>query len=107
MTHAELMDILQSSGIGEVAYDHINGDPETPTYIVYAEDTPVTFWANNKPYFTRYFYWVEVYTDKKDLSVEASLETVFDENGVRWTKGASEWLEDSTQYRTTYRVEGD
>lgn len=105
MTAEQFNNLLISTNIGEVAYNHHEETPDTESYLTYREVEPFIFWADNEPYYTRERFEVELYTDKRSIAIEQILETTLTNAGFDWRKSNPQRLPDSEQYITLYDTE--
>ena len=83
MTLEELNGILQATGF-PVAYSHFvdseNEPLPAPPYICYLITYSAHFMADNRVYKPIENVQIELYTDKKDLDAESTLESILNEN---------------------------
>ena len=84
MTLSELKTILDSTGY-PVAYSHFQTEPDTP-YIVYSVSGSSNFMADDNVYKPIQNVDVELFTYKKDLEAEASIEDAFFNNKIPFEK---------------------
>jgi len=98
----DLYDILSELDI-PVAYDHFNKNVEAP-YIAYRADHTENFFAENKTYQKNEVIYVELYTTKKDVELEVSLEALFDENEIAWEIESQEYIDTEKVYQVIYRI---
>jgi hypothetical protein len=80
MTLPELVQILKATGY-PVAYSHFSSAPTIP-FITYLESSSDNFQADNRTYQRVRIVDVELYTDKKDVTAESTLETLLDSNDL-------------------------
>lgn len=78
MTLQELLNLLDSTGY-PVAYNHFNSTPSVP-FIVYRIPSETGFDADNAVYHNISDVEIEVYTNRKDLTVEATIKNLLNEN---------------------------
>ncbi|WP_191556448.1 hypothetical protein [Metabacillus idriensis] len=85
MTIIELKAILESTGL-PVAYSHFtafeNSPVPEPPYICYMVNASPHFMADNKVFKKIEDVSIELYTNKKDLAIEAILEEVLDQHSI-------------------------
>lgn len=85
--------ILQKVGL-PVEYGYIPDDtPAIPPFLIYLFDDLDTFKADNKIYSKHDNYRVEYYFKKKDLGIEAKIESVLDEHDIIYEKSGDTWIE--------------
>ena len=95
MTHNELMEMLEESGL-PIAYDHFaEGESPDPPFICFLYPASDNFGADGH---------VEMYTDLKDPDLETRLETVLDRHGIFYVK-TEVWIESERLYEVVYSFE--
>ncbi len=100
----QLLEILNELNI-PYAYDHFaEGESPIPPFICYLLPSSNNFAADGKVYFRKSKVHVEVYTDKKDLSVEEKMDTVLDQHGIFYEKSET-WIESEKLYEVLYVFE--
>jgi hypothetical protein len=80
MTLPELVQILKATGY-PVAYSHFPSAPTVP-FITYLESSSDNFQADNRTYQRVKNVDIELYTNKKDLTAESTLEALLDANDL-------------------------
>jgi hypothetical protein len=78
MTLPELVQMLKATGY-PVAYSHFPSTPTVP-FITYLESTSDNFHADNRTFKQVKIIDIELYTNKKDLVAESTLESLLDAN---------------------------
>lgn len=101
MTLAELNSILDATGY-PVAYSHFNEQKATP-YITYLVSYSSNFFADNKTYKRIDIAQVELYTDKKDLQAESTLETLLDSNEIAY-ETTETFIESEKLFQKIYEI---
>ena len=97
----ELTAILKETGI-PFAYDHFaEGESPDPPFICYLLPESDNFSADGGVY---YKVSVELYTDRKDLSVEGKIEAVLDRHGIFYEK-SEVWIESEKLFEVLYTFE--
>ena len=100
----EIAIMLQSLNI-PFAYDHFaEGEAVNPPFICYLLPESKNFAADGIVYFKKTEVHIELYTDKKDLTSEAAVESVLDSHGIFWDK-SEVWIESEKLYETMYTFE--
>jgi hypothetical protein len=74
MTLTELIVILKATGY-PIAYSHFSKTPTVP-FITYSEFDSTNFLADNRTYKQVRNIQVELYTDKKDIQAESTIEAL-------------------------------
>ena len=99
-----ILDILQALGI-PFAYDHFaEGESPEPPFICYLLPASDNFAADGQVYFKATEVHIELYTDIKDVGLEASVEAVLDEHGIFYDK-SEVWIESERLYEVLYSFE--
>lgn len=100
-------EILQILGKTQMpfAYDHFaEGEAPDPPFICYLLPDSNNFSADGKVYYKVNNVHIELYTDLKDLSMEAAVEAVLDEHGIFYNKSET-WIESEKLYEILYTFE--
>ena len=104
MTIEQLAAMLQGTGIS-FAYDHFaEGESPEPPFICYLTPGSDNFAADGQVYFKIDDYHIELYTDFKDLAVEAKLEEALDAASIFYNKSET-WIESEKLYEVLYSFE--
>jgi hypothetical protein len=106
MTIIKLKKILDKTGY-PVAYSHFvateqNPAPDPP-FIIYLVAYSSNLMADNKVFKKIDIAQVELYTKKKDLSVEKVLEDLFEQNDIPWD-ATDTWIESEKLYQRIYEI---
>jgi hypothetical protein len=101
MTLTELKQILDTSGY-PVAYSHFKEPPSLP-YIVYLVSYSSNFFADNKVHRKIDNVQIELYTDKKDLNAENTLESVLDTHEIPYQTTES-YIESEQLFQKLYEL---
>ena len=87
------------------AYDHFaEGESPDPPFLCYLLPGSNNFSADGRVYYKISEVHIEVYTDLKDLSVEAAVEAVLDEHGIFYNKSEI-WIDSEKLYEVLYTFE--
>ena len=101
MTVEQLAAMLQETGI-PFAYDHFaEGESPEPPFICYLLPGSDNFAADGRVYFRINEVRIELYTDKKDVSVEKQVEDVLDDQGIFYNK-SEVWISEERLYEVLY-----
>ena len=104
MTIAQLAEMLQETGI-PFAYDHFaEGESPEPPFICYLLPGSDNFAADGRVYFKINEVRIELYTDKKDVSVEKQMEDALDLRGIFYNK-SEVWISEERLYEVLYSFE--
>lgn len=104
ITMENVVAILESTGM-DLAYQRFNADdaPEMP-FLTYQEVTSNNFVADGSVFVKISHMYVTLWTEKKDVTAEQTLESVLDGHDIPWSKNES-YLESEQCYEITYEVE--
>ena len=97
-----LASILEEAGI-PVARGSFK-QPQEPPYIAYVFSHSNNFSADSKVYVKRGNYQVELYTDKKNMALEETLEGIFDRHGLVYEKTET-YLESEKLVEVIYDIQ--
>lgn len=104
MTHREVMTMLVEMNL-PYAYDHfVEGESPDPPFLVFLYPGSNHFAADGKVYFKVNRLNVELYTDKKDVELEETVEAVLDRHGIFYSK-SEVWIESENLYEALYQME--
>lgn len=101
MTNEELYNLLQTTRL-DVAYHHFE-DKKTPPFLIYENDVPETFKADDIVYSKTDKFIVYLITDKKDIEQEQQLEKLFDDNHIPYEKD-EDYIETEKIYQIMYSI---
>lgn len=100
----ELVQMLQEIGL-PFAYDHFaEGESPKPPFICYLLPGSNNFAADGKVYFHINEVRIELYTDKKDLSVENKVMAVLDGHGIFYNR-SEVWIASEKLYEVIFQME--
>lgn len=102
MTLVELKTILDATGY-PVAYSHFKESPPSIPFITYLEFDSNNFHADNRTFKKVKNINVELYTDKKDLQAEATLETLLDSNDIPYETNET-YIESEQLFQKIYEI---
>ena len=87
------------------AYDHfVEGESPDPPFLVFLYPGSNHFAADGKAYFKVNRLNIELYTDKKDVELEETVEAVLDRHGIFYGK-SEVWIESENLYEVLYQME--
>lgn len=101
MTLVELKQILEATGY-PVDYSHFK-DAQAPPFICYLVEGNPNFMADNKVYHKVSDVNIELYTTKKDLVAEATLEKVLDDHEIPYDSFEA-FIDSEELFQKTYEV---
>ena len=101
MTIGQLAEMLDETGI-PYAYDHFaEGENPEPPFICYLLPGSDNFAADGRVYFKINEVHIELYTDKKDVSVEKQVEDALDDKSIFYNK-SEVWISEEKLYEVLY-----
>lgn len=104
MTHQEVMTMLAEMNLPYV-YDHfVEGESPDPPFLVFLYPGSNHFAADGKVYFKVNRLNIELYTNKKDVELEETVEAVLDRHGIFYGK-SEVWIESENLYEVLYQME--
>lgn len=104
MTHEEVMGMIEKMGL-PFAYDHfVEGESPDPPFVVFLYPNSSHFAADGRVYFKVSRLNIELYTDRKDVSLEEKMETVLDGCGIFYEK-SEVWIGSEKLYEVLYEME--
>ena len=97
----ELIQIIEEMGI-PFAYDHFaEGESPDPPFICYLIPGTDNFAADGRVYYKTNEVRIELYTDRKDLSVEEKVTAVLDSHGIFYEQ-SEVWIEEEKLYEVAF-----
>ena len=104
MTHKEVIKMMKEMKL-PFAYDHfVEGESPKPPFLVFLYPGSKNFAADGKVFFKVNKLNIELYTDLKDVKLEAKVEAVLDEHGIFYEK-SEVWIESENLYEVLYQFE--
>ena len=104
MTYKTLYDLLKTLNI-PVAYDHFDTNKNVePPFVIYRMVNPDTFKADGITYYRPYNYEIELITDKKDLTLEQTIEKLLTDNNIPYDVNPEIWDEDERIYHNFFEI---
>ena len=98
----DLKELLESLNI-PVAYNHFN-EAIVPPCIVYRRTSTNNFSADDKVYKKINQFNVELYSEYKDVTLEESLEDLFDESDIFWNIESEDYIDTEKMYQVVYFI---
>jgi hypothetical protein len=100
----KIIDILQEIDI-PFAYDHFaEGESPNPPFICYLMNKSNNFSADGKVHHKVSKINLELYTDKKDLIIEETVECILDKYNIFYNKSET-WIPSEKLYEVLYQFE--
>jgi hypothetical protein len=104
MSLEELAKMLKEMGL-PFAYDHFaEGESPDPPFICYLLPGSDNFAADGRVFFRINEVRIELYTDRKDLSVERMVEAVLDDRDIFYNK-SEVWIGSEKLYEVLFSFE--
>ncbi len=104
MTKAEVVRMVKSVGL-PVAYDHFaEGESPRPPFLIYLYPRADNFAADGVAYHKQDVLHIELYTNKKNLSLEENIEAVLDRHGLFYSK-SEVLISEERLYEVLYETE--
>lgn len=102
--HKTIYDLLKTLNI-PVAYDHFDSNKTvTPPFVAYRETAPNTFKADGKTYYRPYEFEIELVTEVKNPTLEATIESLLTTNNIPYDKNDEVWDEEEKIYHNFYEI---
>lgn len=86
-----------------VAYDHFN-TATNPPFIAYRRYSTSNFGADNKVYKKLNNYYVELYTEYKDVSLEEQLEELLTNADIFFEIESEDYIDTEQMYQVIYSI---
>ena len=104
MTYDEVSAMAEEAGL-PVAYDHFSeGESPDPPFLIFLFPKSDNFSADGKVYAKINALHFELYTDKKQPDLEATVEAVLDSHGMYYDK-SEVWIAEERLYEVLYTME--
>jgi len=100
MDEKEMKAFLDKTGL-PIAYSHFP-DNQKPPFLCFLSNKKAEG-CDNRNNLYRYNYSIELYTPKKDIQVEKSLEGLLNEAGIPFSS-ETVWIDDADLYVTYYSI---
>jgi len=103
MTYKDITDMLEEANL-PLAYHHFaEGESPDPPFLIFLFPESDNFGADDKVYQKIDVLYIELYTDKKEPTLEESLETILDNHNLFYQKSET-WIEDEKMYEVLYEM---
>ena len=104
MTKADVPMMLKEMNL-PFAYDHFaEGERIKPPFLVYLYPRAENFAADGVVFYKKDRLQIEVYTDKKDMTLEDGIEAVMEKYGLFYSK-SEVWISSEKLYEVLYEAE--
>lgn len=102
MTLLEVAQMVASIGL-PYRYSHFSETPQPP-YVVFYYPSETDPHADNSNYINKRQLFIELFTNTKDQTSEALVESVLRQHSLSWYK-QTDFLNDEKLFQTTYEME--
>ena len=102
MTEAELLDVLESTGL-PARYSHFT-NPQEPPFLVYMGDGQDDLGADNLTYWHQNTYMIQYVYKTKAPAMETIIQDTLTAAGLRWEKSEDVWLESEGVFYINYYI---
>lgn len=100
----ELLQILHSIDLPFAYHHYAEGEAIDPPFMVYLLPGSDNFSADGRVYYKKEEVNLELYTDKKDMSLEERIEEILDSHDIFYNKSET-WIESEKLYEVLYEFE--
>ena len=104
MTYKEIATMVESIGLPYAYYQFPNGTDQACPFICFFLDSSNDFAADNINYQKIRRLNIELYTDNKDFTLEQTVETVLNSNGLVYYREET-YLDSERMYMVSYETE--
>lgn len=86
-----------------VAYNHFN-QPTNPPFVVFRRYSQSNFGADNKVYEKIDNYYIELYTEFKDVELEENLENILTQADIFFNVESEDYIDSEKMYQVIYAI---
>lgn len=104
MTHQEVVKLMEEMKLPYAYHHFAEGESPEPPFIVFLFPGSDNFAADGVVYYKINRLNIELYTDLKNVELEATVEAVLDEHGIFYEK-SEVWIESENLYEVLYQME--
>lgn len=104
MTHQEVIKLMEEMKLPYAYHHFAEGESPEPPFIVFLFPGSDNFAADGVVYYKINRLNIELYTDLKNVELEATVEAVLDEHGIFYEK-SEVWIESENLYEVLYQME--
>ena len=104
MTYKEISDMIATIGLPYAYYEFPDGTQQEPPFVVFYLPESDDLYADNQNYVGIRKLYVELYTNEKDFSQEATVESVLSSNGITYRK-VETYIDSERMWQITYETE--
>lgn len=103
MTYKDITDMLEEANLPLAHHHFAEGESPDPPFLIFLFPESDNFGADDKVYQKIDVLYIELYTDKKEPTLEESLETILDNHNLFYQKSET-WIEDEKMYEVLYEM---
>lgn len=103
MTYKEINTMVNSIGL-PYAYYQFEETGQAPPFVCFFYSNDNDFKADDSNYQKIEHLIIELYTDNKDFTLEATVEGVLSQNGMVWSKD-EEWIDTERMVEVVYEMD--
>lgn len=103
MTYQEIKQMVESIGLPYAFYQFSDDTEQTLPFVCFLYDYD-DFYADDSNYADKVVLTIELYTDTKDIQLEAAVEAVLDEHEMTWTKTPT-FIDSERMWQISYTME--
>lgn len=104
MTYKEVATMVSSIGLPYAYYQFPNGTEQNPPFVCFLYTDSDDFYADNSNFARIRPLAIELYTDNKDFTLEGTVESVLNSNGLPYRKTET-YIDTEHMYQIAYSVE--
>ena len=96
--------IMHEIGLPWAYHHYAEGESPDPPFMLYLYPQSNNFGADNIVYAKGTTVYIELYTDRKDPSLEEQIESILESRSIYWDK-SEVWIESEKLYEVLYSFE--
>ncbi len=104
MRHEEVLAMVAELELPYAYHHFAEGEAPEPPFVVFLYPSADNFAADGVVYFSSNVLHIEVYTDKKNPTLEEQVEAVLTKHGIFYSK-SEVWIESERLYEVLYEME--
>jgi len=103
VTYEEINEIMAEMGLPYAYHHFTEGESPAPPFLLFLSPSEDTFSADNVAYHSFKQLDIELYTDKKNPTLEEEIEAVLTQHEIYFTKSEA-WIESEKLYEVLYEM---
>ena len=104
MTYQEVAGMVESMGLPFAYYEFPDDTEQVPPFICFWYPETDDFYADNQNYVGIRRLYVELYTDEKDFTLEAAVESALTANGLTFRRSDT-YIDSERMWQILYEME--